>query len=385
MKFINRTNELECLEQEYKKEEASFVVIYGRRRTGKTTLINKFLEGKPNSFYFIAIEENELEQKMNFIRTISKYTNNEVLNVNNISWEDIFIALTNKKEDSKQIIVIDEFQYMGLSNKAFPSILQKIWDTKLKHENIMLILCGSHVSLMYSQTLRYDSPLYGRRTSQIKLRSILFKHYKDFYENKTNNDLIPFYAVTGGIPKYIENFKNYDNIYEAIENLLLNNNSYLFNEVEFLLSKEVSEIGSYFSILKNIANGSHKLSEIATRMNLEQSRITPYLKTLMDLDIIEREVPVTDLSPEKSKKGLYKIKDNFIAFWFKFIYQNINQLEQDNKEYIMYQIKENFNSSFVSFIYEDICRSKMYDLVAQGYWDFTFENVVDFGIPILVN
>lgn len=185
--------------------------------------------------------------------------------------------------------------------------------------------------------------------------------------------MIPFYAVTGGIPKYIENFKNYDNIYEAIENLLLNNNSYLFNEVEFLLSKEVSEIGSYFSILKNIANGSHKLSEIATRMNLEQSRITPYLKTLMDLDIIEREVPVTDLSPEKSKKGLYKIKDNFIAFWFKFIYQNINQLEQDNKEYIMYQIKENFNSSFVSFVFEYICRSKIYDLAAQGYWNFRFE------------
>lgn len=186
MKFINRTNELECLEQEYKKEEASFVVIYGRRRTGKTTLINKFLEGKPNSFYFIAIEENELEQKMNFIRTISKYTNNEVLNANNISWEDIFITLTNDKNNAKQIIVIDEFQYIGLSNKAFPSILQKIWDTKLKNENLMLILCGSHVSLMYSQTLRYDSPLYGRRTSQIKLRPILFKHYKDFYENKTN-------------------------------------------------------------------------------------------------------------------------------------------------------------------------------------------------------
>ena len=120
----------------------------------------------------------------------------------------------------------------------------------LKGANIMLVLCGSLVSLMKSQTLDYGSPLYGRRTAQIKLKQIPFQHYREFYEGKSDNELLPFYAVTGGVPKYIETFQGYDDIYSAIRENILNTQSFLYEEPYFLLQKEVSEIGSYFSLIK---------------------------------------------------------------------------------------------------------------------------------------
>lgn len=285
------------------------------------------------------------------------------------------LVLTEYKTDSKKIIVMDEFQYIGQSNSSFPSILQKIWDTILSKSNIMLILCGSLISLMKSQTLDYSSPLYGRRTAQIRLKQIPFQHYHEFYEGKTNKDLLPFYAITGGVPKYIETFQSYEDIYTAINENVLNPQSFLYEEPNFLLQKEVSEIGSYFSVIKAIAMGNHKLSDIASALGLKQTGLTKYLKVLMDLDLIEREVPITEMVPGKSKSGLYRITDNFIAFWFKFVYPYRAYLEKGERDYVLSQIKKGFVQNYASFVYEDVCREKMWTLSAENTWDFKFDRV----------
>ncbi len=374
-KFVNRTKELETLEKQYDSSESSLVVVYGRRRVGKTALLTEFLKSHTDSIYFLATEESELQNLNYFKSQVAEFTGNELLRAATVDWPTVFKTLLAHKTESKKVIVFDEFQYIGQSNSAFPSVLQKIWDTLLKDANIMLVLCGSLVSLMKSQTLDYGSPLYGRRRAQIKLKQIPFKHYHEFYEGKSDNELLPFYAVTGGVPKYIETFQGYDDIYSAIRENILNTQSFLYEEPYFLLQKEVSEIGSYFSLIKAIAMGNRKLSEIAAFLEVKQTNLTKYLKVLMDLDLVEREVPVTESAPEKSKSGLYRITDNYIAFWFRYVYPYRAYLEKGEMDYVLAEIKKGFVENYASFVYEDVCREKMLELSAAGKWEFHFDKV----------
>ena len=374
-KFVNRSKELEALEKQYAATGSALVVVYGRRRVGKTALIAEFLKRHSDSLYFLATEESEAQNLNYFKAQVAEFTGNELLTTAAVDWLTVFKTLLEHKTKTKKIIVFDEFQYIGQSNSAFPSVMQKIWDTLLKDANIMLILCGSLVSLMKSQTLDYSSPLYGRRTGQVRLKQIPFAPYHEFFEGRTNNELLPFYAVTGGVPKYIETFRGYTDIYEAIEENVLNSQSFLYEEPFFLLQKEVSEIGSYFSLIKAIAAGNRKLADIAANLGLKQTGLTKYLKVLTDLDLIEREVPVTETAPEKSKSGLYRLTDNFIAFWFKFVYPYRAYLEKGETKFVLSQIKKGFVQNYASFVYEDVCREKMWELSAASFWDFHFDKV----------
>ena len=295
-------------------------------------------------------EESEAQNRASFQNMIADFTGNPLLkNASVDSWELIFQTLLNDTRDKKIIIAIDEFQYLGKSNPAFPSVFQRIWDTLLKDANVMVILCGSLISMMESQALNYGSLLYGRRTGQIKLKQIPFRRSYEFFPEKSRRELIDFYSITAGIPKYIELFYDNKDIYSAIEANILNKASFLYDEPNFLLQREVSEIGSYFSIIKTIAAGNQKLSKISTALEIKQTGLTKYLKTLISLDVLEREVPVTEENPEKSKRGLYKIKDNFILFWFRFIYPNLSYIESGNEELAMKKIRQNLTDRHVLF------------------------------------
>lgn len=374
-KFIDREQEMETLVEEYNREGSSLVIMYGRRRVGKTTLISEFIKGK-NALFFLASQESEAQNRNLFKEKAAEFINSDLLRNAIVSdWDTIFKAIIETKFETKPIIVIDEFQYIGKSNSAFPSIMQRIWDGLLKDKSVMLILCGSLITMMKEQTLEYSSPLYGRRTAQIKLKQIPFSYYENFFPNKESKELIEMYSVTGGVPKYIESLREEKNIYSAIKKYVLNPSSYLYDEPHFLLQQEVTEIGSYFSLIKTIAAGNSKLSAIATALELPQTRLTKYLKTLIDLDILEREVPITEENPDKSKKGLYRIKDNFIKFWFAFIYPNLSFLESGNSEIVMKKIEKGFVSGQVSFVYEDVCRHKMWKMNADEVWPFTFSKI----------
>ncbi len=369
-KFINRNSEVEFLNKEYAQNRSSFIVIYGRRRIGKTALIRNFIKDKP-SMYFLASEEMEMQNINNFKELVADFTGNVLLKKGfDFTFEDIFMVIKEYKKEVKKVIVIDEFQYLGKINKAFPSVFQRIWDTLLKDENIMVILCGSLINMMESQTLSYSSPLYGRRTGQIKMKQISFKHYKEFFEEKGKEELIEYFAVTGGVPKYIELFKEEKDVFEAIKNNIINKQSFLYEEPIFLLEQEVGDIGTYFSIIKTIAAGNHKLGKIASVLGVFQTNLTRYLKTLMDLDLIERIVPITESNPEKSKKGLYYIKDNFIQFWFKFIYPYRSYIEIEDIDFVMKKIKDNFIDNHVSFVFEEICKEEIWDLSKENKLSF---------------
>ncbi len=270
---------------------------------------------------------------------------------------------------------MDEFQYIGRANPAFPSVFQRIWEEQLKGRSVMVILCGSLVSMMESQTLSYHSPLYGRRTAQIRLKQIPFRYYHEFFPNKSRRELIEMYSVTGGVPKYIELFSEGGNIYDAIRRNILNRSGYLYQEPRFLLQQEVSEVGSYFSIIRAIAAGNSKLSAISSVLEVKATGLTKYLKTLMDLDILTREVPVTEEQPDKSKKGLYRITDNYIRFWFAFLYPNMGFLESGNEEIVMDKIQKGLTRGHTAFVYEDVCRERMWELNVAGCWPFHFTRI----------
>ncbi|KTE93814.1 ATPase [Desulfitobacterium hafniense] len=371
-KFIDRQDELGFLNREYERDGSSLVVLYGRRRVGKTALLTKFMADK-TSIYFLATQEAESENRNGFKDMVADFLQNSLLKTATVNdWAVIFNMLVEFPPKTKLLIVIDEFQYLGKTNSAFPSVMQKIWDTMLMDKNIMVVLCGSLITMMESQTLVYSSPLYGRRTGQIKLRQIDFCNYKNFYANKNEKELIELYAVTGGVPKYIEQFQSESDIYTAIRKNILDRASFLYEEPYFLLQNEVSEIGSYFSVIKAIAAGNQKLSKIAATLAVKQTGLSKYLKTLIDLDILERQVPITEEHPEKSKRGLYKIKDNFISFWFRFVYANQSFLERDQDDIVMQKIRQNFIDNHVAYVYEDVCLSKLWQMNSQGQWPFYF-------------
>ncbi len=373
--FIDRESEMETLQNEYNRNGSSLVIMYGRRRVGKTTLISEFIKDKP-ALFFLASEESEAQNRNAFKDKAADFLESELLkNADIKNWEVIFKTIADTSFDSKPVIVIDEFQYIGKSNPAFPSIFQRIWEETLKNKPVMVILCGSLISMMESQTLSYNSPLYGRRTAQIRLKQIPFRYYQEFFPGKNRRELIEMYSVTGGVPKYIELFSETDDIYKSIQRCVLNRSGYLYDEPHFLLQQEVTEIGSYFSIIKAIAAGNSKLSAISTVLEIKSTGLTKYLKTLIDLDILEREVPVTEENPEKSKKGLYRIKDNYIRFWFAFVYPNMSFIESGNSRIVMNKIRKGLISGHTAFVYEDVCRERMWDLNAEDCWPFHFSKI----------
>lgn len=369
MKFLGREKEILDLEKEYARD-GGFVVIYGRRRIGKTTLIKQFIKSK-TAFYFLATKEVESQSMKRFAGVIARTTGNSVLQKAAFSdWLDLFQAVADYKPNEKKVLVIDEFPYLVKVNDSFPSILQNAWDEILKDSNVMLILCGSLISMMKKHALSYESPLYGRRTAQMRIAPLPFT---TVYENQklSFEEAAEQYSITGGVPKYMEFFSDVQPLYEQIKENVLSKNGFLYEEPNFLLTDEVQVPTNYFSIIKVIADGNHKLGTIAGILGLETSALTPYLKTLSELGFIEKQVPVTEKNAEKTRKGLYFISDNFLRFWFRYVYPYKGELELDNTQISLDELDKDFKEKFVAFAYEDICKEIFARLCSDKAIDFT--------------
>lgn len=362
MNFIGRKQELQVLEREYKRE-SGFVVVYGRRRVGKTTLIKEFIKDK-KALYFLATEEMERDNMSRFAASLARFCGQEYLaDVRYPDWESMFTAFTAYEPQMKKVLVIDEFQYLIGVNQAYASIFQRAWDEVLSKNNVMVILCGSLISMMTTHVLSYGSPLYGRRTSQIRLSPLSFAELREAWRDKSFEELTALYSVTGGVPKYLDFFENDEPLFENIAHEVFSKDGFLYEETAFLLDKEVNEPVGYFSIMRHIAAGCHKLGHIAGAVERPSNRLSPYLKTLMDLELVEKRIPVTEQNPEKSRKGLYYIKDNFVDFWFKFVAPCKGELELGNIDFALKRLEKSFIANHVSFVFEVICQKALYKLI----------------------
>ncbi|MBU2510031.1 ATP-binding protein [bacterium] len=357
--FIDRKNELSILNEEYKKKRASFTVIYGRRRVGKTTLISQYIKDKSSIFYYATESslENQLQQ---FSYQILSFLGKQYLKHHSFdSFEQAFMFLVDHIGKEKVVIVIDEYHKLTQLDKSFSGFMQKIWDTVLSQSRIHLILCGSVITIMHNEVLSYKSPLYGRRTSNIHLKPLRFNHISQFVKGVSKLNQMNIYASFGTVPKYLELYDSRRSFWYNIASQILDKNSYLYPEVKFLLKDEISQPVTYFTILEIISRGETKIGKIGGKLGVPASHLSRYMQRLCDLDILEKQVPITEKWPEKSKHGQYRIKDNFIKFWMHYVFMNQSYLEIGNVDYVLEQIKKSFNQTFVSFAFEDYAKEQI--------------------------
>lgn len=368
--FVDRERELAKLQEEYKSPGFRLTVLYGRRRVGKTTLLKEYMTDKPHIYFLVTLESMPL--LLQRFRDIASTQLNDPL-MAQIPFENfgqIFAYLAKQSLEKKLVIVIDEFQYLGKLDASIPSQFQRIVDEIIRDKAIHLVLCGSIISMMYSQTLSYASPLYGRRTSSIKLDALRFEHLATFFPNRSVIERIELYAVLYGVPKYLEFFRFEEDIFTSIERYILDKNAFLYDEPRYILQNEVNEPITYFSILEVIAGGEHKIGNIAAKLGKNVQNITSFISRLIELEILYKEVPITESNPQKSKKGLYFIKDNFFRFWFHYVLPHKSQLEIGHTRYAIEKIRGSF-SEFVSKTYEDLAIEYVrenFDVLKCGRW-----------------
>lgn len=353
MEFINRKKELLFLEEKWKEPGAQFIVLWGKRRVGKTELVKQFLKDKAH-IYFLSESTNEHEQLKRFSSSIGGLFKEPLLNTRGFAqWEESFKYI--KEKNLKFVLAIDEFPYLIESNNAIPSLFQKAWDEYWSKSNVFLVLLGSSITMMETEVLGYKSPLYGRRTGQWKVEPMTFDAVSHFREGNSFEDRLMHYSVAGGMPAYWLQFSPKKNFLLNLRDHVLKKGQVLYEEVEFLLREELREPRYYFALLQAIAQGKRKLSEIVNATGLTSSTANRYLGVLSDLNIVEREVSITEEKPLKSKKGLYKITDAFCQFWFKNIFPRKGELEMDLTDTILKDI-ENTLPQYLSIIYEKVAQ-----------------------------
>jgi AAA+ ATPase superfamily predicted ATPase len=331
--FINRESELTHLEEEYSKDTPRFIILYGRRRIGKTALIEEFGKNKKDFIYFLADQQTEIQQIESFKQQVYEYTHDDFLQKTRFdNWDQFFSYLTKiLPADKRFIIGIDEITYLIKSTPAFLSILQKYWDTFFQKTKIFLIVSGSLVGMMVREVLNYDSPVYGRRTSQIHLKAFNFKNASKMLKNFGIEEQIELFSITGGVAKYLLLIEE-KSIDEFIRKKIIEKEGFFYQEGIFLLSQEFKSPNVYLSILKAIALGHTKLNEISNFAGIEGKKITRYLDVLHEIGLVTRQVPITE-DPLKFRKGVYVIEDNFLKFWFRFVLPNRSRIElRDTKD-----------------------------------------------------
>lgn len=366
--FVNRDRELNALDDRCRSRKAEFLILYGRRRVGKSELIERFLKDR-KGLRLLAREQTESLQLRAFSRELAEFFQDEVLAAQPLtSWDPFFTYLTQRAKEGRLVLAIDEFPYLVQENRTLPSILQGYWDGRLRHSNIFLILCGSSISMMEG-LLGGKSPLYGRRTGQILLRPFAFRQALELLGNNLER-AVQAYAVFGGIPAYLIEFDNKKDIYRNIKENILKEDGFMFRDVEFLLREELREPRFYFSILSSISRGNTRLSEIMNDTGLNKGVVSKYLSVLSDLHLVERLVPVTEKHPEKSRKGIYRLLDNYFRFWFRYVRPAIQYVEKDEQEYVLRRIIKPSLNSFVGFSFEKIAEEVVYEMGRLGRLPF---------------
>ncbi|MEK7395145.1 MAG: ATP-binding protein, partial [Fibrobacterota bacterium] len=364
MRFVDRQEELEFLEAEYRQPSFRFIPIYGRRRVGKTRLVQEFIKDKP-AIYFLADTVSGQEQLKNLGKSVGEYFQDMVLFEGGFrDWEQFFRYIREKSTGKRLVLAIDEFPYLVSADRAISSIFQKGIDTHLKDTRLFLILLGSSIGMMEREVLFSKAPLYGRRTGSLKIEELKFRALRDFFPDADLKKRAAIYSTFGTIPAYLEQVRPHESILRNISELVLSRNTFLHNEVEFLLREEFREPRDYYVILRAIAQGKRKLAELINDTGFDKAHLSRYLDILRSLGFVEKEVPVTEKSPDKSRLGLCRVHDRFFAFWFKYVLPNRGRLEIGNVDSVLKQIEETLDQR-VGDAYESISRETFLEMARQ--------------------
>jgi len=362
--FVDRERELRLLEERYASGQAELFVLYGRRRVGKTELLGQFCRGKRHVFFVADLNAEPLLRA-----ALSSAVNAELLGPAAASavypsWEDILSLVGQHACEERLVLVLDEFTYLTGAHPPLASILQRMWDRELARGRLMLILCGSYMGMMEQEVLGYRAPLYGRRTGQYLLEPLGFHDARLFFPRYEPADQVRAYAAFGGTPAYLRSVTASQPLAANIGQQILTRGTFLYDEVRFLLQQELREPRNYFAVLGAIASGRTRLNEIKQATGLEG--VSAYLSTLQELRLIERVVPVTDSQPHKSRRGLYRLRDPFFRFWFRFVHPQRSLLERGGAQIALETWVEPQLDLFTGPVFEEVCHQFLWRLGLEG-------------------
>ena len=359
--FINRRAELTLLETRWMSTKSEFLVLYGRRRVGKSALINTFCRDRIHA-YFLATRVTATDSLAAFKTVLAQATGNTLLeHLHFDSWatalEVALDVMTTAAQGARFCLILDEFQYLCEVSPELPSILQKWWDTKARARPCMLILCGSHISFMEREVLAERSPLFGRRTGQMRILPLQPWHAGLFLLNWSPLDRLKAFAVAGGVPAYLERFNAHQDLRSNVLREMLTPDGYLFDEVNFLLRTELGQAHTYMSLLNAIAGGATRISEIASRTQISVTSLAKPLNILIELGFVQRHVPFTEVNPHKSKRGVYRVSDPFTRFWCRYILPNSSLIMAGRGALVWDRFIEPDLPTFLGLVFEEVCRS----------------------------
>ncbi len=353
--FVDRDVELKFLEEKYLSEGSQLLIIYGRRRIGKTSLLLKFVENKPY-IYFLCEKTSIRMNLLKMARRMAEYLGRDSFSrIMFTDWEDLFREFFEWKTDlNKVVIIIDEFPYLIEIDRGIVSIFQKIWDEIICRRNdVMLILCGSSIGMMERKVLGYRSPLYSRRTGQWKIGELNIKSIWKFIPNYNFINVLYVYGAFGGIPAYLIKLNSKLDFYNNVLRLFFNKGGVLYEEAENLLRQELREPRNYMLILRALSEGYRRVSEIANITGIDKAAVSRYLDVLEMLEIVDYEIPI--LERPKTKKRYYFIRDNYFNFWFRYVYPNRDLIEEEQSNRVLSYLKNDYDN-YMGRIFEHIAR-----------------------------
>ena len=377
--FIGREAELSFLQDKYDERRGQLVVLYGRRRVGKTETLREFCKGKPHIFYSCT-QSTDKVQLLKFSKQMFKENIPAKKYISEFSdWESAFRSVLDLPYgEEKKLLIVDEFPYMCKGNKSIPSILQNLWDAELKDRNVMIVLCGSAMSFIEKELLAEKNPLYGRATGIYKMTEMGFYDAVKFFPDYSDEDKVLAYSILGGIPHYLRQFRPDLSVADNIRKNILTKGCILYSEVDFLLHQELRETPIYNSIIEAVALGNTKLNDISQKSLVEDtSKTSVYLKNLIELGIVEREFSVDSKIKEKanSNRGTYRLTDNFFRFWYAFGFTNFSQLEDGDVDGVYHYVISPALHEFASFAFEDICKEFVKELQKKNVLPFRYSQM----------
>lgn len=359
--FVGRQQELNTLNRLYHSGKFEFAVIYGRRRVGKTALINEFTKDK-DTIFFTGVETNEKQNLDNFSRCIMEYHTGIAVKSSFASFPSALEYVFELAKTKRIVLVIDEYPYVARASKSLASTLQLLIDKNKDNSRLFLILCGSSMSYMEEHVLSYKAPLYGRRTAQLRLSPFDFFEACRWFTKFSDIDKALAYGVVGGTPQYLMQINDSLSVEENIKNTYLNPSSSIFEETSHLLKQEVREPAIYNAVITAIAAGCSKMNEISNKTGEDTSVCATYIKNLIMLGIIKKESPYGEKS---GRKTIYSITDNMFRFWYRFVPENTSIICRGAADLAYKRIAPEL-PAYMGGVFEEICRQYLWKLLLEN-------------------
>lgn len=350
--FVARKKEIRELNKRYDSGKFECMIIYGRRRVGKTTLINEFCRDK-DTIYFPALKDTVQGNLESLSRAVHEYREPDAVNAPVYpTFQAAFEEIGKIASQKRIVFVIDEYPCLAKADESISSRLQHLIDLDWLKGRMFLILCGSSVSFMEDEVLSYESPLFGRRTGQIRLQPLSYRDTALFNQSLDPVTNAEIYGITGGIPLYVNKLDVKKNLDRALLDNFFNPASYLFEEPENLLKQELREPSVYNAVIKSVAEGATKLNEIASFTGVETASCTTYIKTLTNLGILKKETPFRE---KEGRRSIYTIADPFFRFWYRFVPRNIGAIQTGRIERTYETAVKEYLHSYMGPVFEEMC------------------------------